>query len=60
MNLEFAPAKKIFFFLLVIDQSILFLFPSHAVCKREHVLHFPNTAYELNIYKIYGNRAGKP
>lgn len=27
--------------------------------RREHIVHFRNTAYELNIYKIYGKRPGK-
>ena len=38
---------------------LLLLFPSKALSKREHLVHFPNTAYELNIYKIYGKRPGK-
>jgi len=32
--------------------------PGPALSKREHVVHFPNTAYELSIYKIYGRRPG--
>lgn len=31
----------------------------HALAEREHIVHFPNTAYELNIYKIHGKRPGK-
>lgn len=38
---------------------ILFFFPSKGQCKREHFVYFPNTAYELNIYKIYGKKPGK-
>jgi len=39
--------------------SFLFIFPAPALAKREHLVYFPNTAYELNIYKIYGKRPGK-
>jgi len=35
------------------------MFPSQASAKREHLVHFPNTAYELNIYKIKGKKPGK-
>ena len=38
---------------------ILLICPSPASAKREHVVHFPNTVYELNIYKIYGKKPGK-
>lgn len=34
-------------------------FPTPAHAKRKHIVHFPNTAYELNIYKIYGKQPGK-
>lgn len=34
-------------------------FPSPAFSKREHLVYFPNTAYELNIYKIKGKKPGK-
>jgi hypothetical protein len=34
------------------------VFPSQASAKREHLVYFPNTAYELNIYKIKGKKAG--
>jgi len=33
--------------------------PMCARAKREHIVHFPNTAYELNIYKIRGKQPGK-
>jgi hypothetical protein len=39
-----------FFFLLV---------TATANAKREHLVYFPNTAYELNIYKIFGKTPGK-
>jgi hypothetical protein len=35
------------------------LCPSYALSKREHQVFFPNTAYELNIYRIYGKNPGK-
>jgi predicted deacylase len=34
------------------------ILPSQALSKTEHVVHFPNTAYELSIYKIYGKKPG--
>jgi hypothetical protein len=37
----------------------LCIFPSQAFSGREHLVYFPNTAYELNIYKIYGKDPGK-
>jgi len=37
----------------------LLLFPSPALSKRDLLVYFPNTAYELNIYKIHGKRPGK-
>jgi hypothetical protein len=37
----------------------LLVFPSSALSKREHLVYFPNTVYELNIYKIYGKNPGK-
>ena len=36
-----------------------FLFSATAAAKREHLVYFPNTAYELNIYKIFGKNPGK-
>jgi len=39
--------------------SLPLLIPSGALAKREHLVYFPNTAYELNIYKIYGKNPGK-
>lgn len=38
---------------------MVFVFPSQGLCKKEHLVYFPNTAYELNIYKIYGKKPGK-
>ena len=50
--------KRIFTFIFFISLSF-FAFPSQALSKREHLVHFPNTSYELNIYKIYGKQPGK-
>jgi hypothetical protein len=35
------------------------LFPCYADAKTEHEVYFPDTAYELNIYRIYGQKPGK-
>jgi len=35
------------------------LFPSLVCAEREHLVYFPNTAYELNVYKIRGKHPGK-
>ena len=59
MHLECLPAKRSLTPLLCIIQAFLFFFPSLALSKREHLVYFPNTAYELNIYKIYGKQPGK-
>lgn len=36
-----------------------FLYPEESSAQREHTVYFQNTAYELNIYKIYGKEPGK-
>lgn len=60
MRADGARSHRIFFFLLcAIAPFALILAPSPAQCKKEHLVYFPNTAYELNIYKIYGKRPGK-
>ena len=46
-------------FVLLLIQSALFFPLSSAHAKREHLVYFPNTAYELNVYKIFGKRPGK-
>lgn len=46
-------------FLITIVLSALLFCPPSAFPKREHLVYFPNTAYELNIYKIYGKKPGK-
>ncbi len=44
------------FFILL---GIVLLVPSRAFPKKEHLVYFPNSAYELNVYKIYGKKPGK-
>lgn len=43
---------------LMIQIPLLFL-PSPGRAQKEHLVYFPNTAYELNVYKIYGKQPGK-
>ena len=56
---NFIKRKGFSLLFLCMAFSLIFAFPSPALCKKEHLVYFPNTAYELNIYKIYGKRAGK-
>jgi len=39
--------------------AVLLLSPSPALSQKKHLVYFPNTAYELNIYKIFGKNPGK-
>jgi len=59
MNLRALGTNRTTVPILFIILSSLLLVPSLAFSKREHLVHFPNTAYELNIYKIYGKQPGK-
>jgi hypothetical protein len=59
MNLRFSTLRKVFFSLVGVVISTGLLFPSQAFSKREHLVYFPNTAYELNIYKIKGKKTGR-
>jgi hypothetical protein len=59
MVLNSKPPFRTFLLSLSIIFSACFIFPSQAFSKREHLVHFPNTAYELNIYKIFGKNPGK-
>ena len=51
--------KVVFIFLCLVIQIPLFYSPSSARSQREHLVYFPNTVYELNVYKIYGKQPGK-
>jgi hypothetical protein len=54
------PSRIIFALILyLIIQIPLFILPSPTVAQREHLVYFSNTAYELNVYKIYGKHPGK-
>ena len=39
--------------------ALIAAFTSQAFAQREHTVYFQNTAYELNIYRIYGTEPGK-
>lgn len=57
MNLDH-PRSTIIrnFFFLIIIQCLLLIYPENTQGKRENLVYFPNTPYELNIYKIYGKK----
>jgi len=59
MNLRFPTLRKVFLSLVGAMILTWSAFPSPAFSKREHQVYFPNTAYELNIYKIKGKKPGK-
>src|SRR4030042_5579715 len=59
MNLRFLTLRKVLLFLVGMMALTWSVFPSQAFSKREHLAYFPNTAYELNIYKIKGKKPGK-
>ena len=50
MNLRFPTPRKILLSLAGVMILTWSAFPSQAASKREHLVYFPNTAYELNIY----------
>ncbi len=58
MNHEFIPYKKVFSLLTCLVSLLASFCPSRALAKTEHQVYFPNTAYELNIYRIYGKNPG--
>ena len=47
------------FFFLILIQVFVLMFPVDVQAKKENLVYFPNTPYELNIYKIYGKKPGK-
>jgi hypothetical protein len=59
MSLRFPTLRKVSLSLVGAVVLTWGLFPSQAFSKREHQVYFPNTAYELNIYKIKGKKPGK-
>jgi len=47
------------FFYLITVLTFLLMYQGSAQGRRENQVYFPNTPYELNIYKIYGKKQGK-
>ncbi len=45
--------------LVLFAQALCLLYPVPGRCKREHLVYFPNSAHELNVYQISGQRPGK-
>ena len=58
MEKLFAYLRKflVFFFIVI---ALLSVFPGRISATTKHDIYFPNTQYELNVYRIYGNRPGK-
>jgi Carboxypeptidase controlling helical cell shape catalytic len=59
MRLRFSTLRKVVLSLVGVMILTWSVFPSQAFSRREHQVYFPNTAYELNIYKIKGKKPGK-
>lgn len=55
MRLRAVVLSAFFLGAIILIWSIL---PALALSRQQHVVYFPNTAYELNIYKIYGKKPG--
>ncbi|MBW2064535.1 MAG: hypothetical protein JRJ03_06330 [Deltaproteobacteria bacterium] len=54
-----APRIRIRFAGLISILLFSLFLPSWVCAEREHLVYFPNTAYELNVYKIRGKHPGK-
>ena len=39
--------------------SLLLILPEKSIAATKHEIYLPNTQYELNVYRIYGNKPGK-
>ena len=50
---------RVSFFLVIIIQSLLLMYPRDVQGRKENLVYFPDTPYELNVYKIYGKKPGK-
>ncbi|MBN2419662.1 MAG: succinylglutamate desuccinylase/aspartoacylase family protein [Deltaproteobacteria bacterium] len=59
MNPRMSPVKKYFYEYIVILSLLIAVFPQVVCAQNEHTVYFQNTAYELNIYRIYGSEPGK-
>lgn len=46
-------------FVLFVVGSLSLVYAVTAEAKRENLVYFPHTPYELNVYKIFGKKAGK-
>lgn len=44
---------------ILLTLLLLIISVSEGICKTIHEVHFENSEYELNIYKIYGSEKGK-
>jgi hypothetical protein len=53
------PIARVLLLSLCMTLSGFLAFPTPGFSKKEHIVYFPNTAYELNVYKIYGKQPGK-
>ncbi len=45
--------------LAFLSVPLILMCPMSTEARRENLVYFPNTPYELNVYKIYGKRPGK-
>ena len=59
MNPRMFPVKKYFYQYIIFLSVLVDIFPLDAYAQMEHTVYFQNTAYELNIYRIYGSEPGK-
>jgi hypothetical protein len=55
-HLRFTNGLSLLF--LIVIQCFFLICPGNSQCRRENLVYFPNTPYELNIYKIYGKQPG--
>lgn len=59
MNPLMIPIKVKNCLCIIFCTVLITVFTSDALAQREHTVYFQNTAYELNIYRIYGTEPGK-
>ena len=52
-----SPLNRCLFLCIVL--SFAWICPVNGHTRRENLVYFPNTPYELNVYKIYGKKPGK-